>query len=391
METETSRSQEVVVMVSGGPWEMGFAQGDTLRTRIQQAHQIVNQLEAFRLMKPRCMPLGVFRKLAEMRAAQTLDAAFAADFPDFRHRLGGICKGAGVNLKALYLFSAMESMLSEKNDATTIPPPGACSALAIRSQRSATGEPIIARNFDYLPLVRPLYTMRKTRPRRGFESLEFTMAPFAGAVDGVNEKGLCITYDYAYATDTSPKPSVPLSILIAEALQRCASTSEAAAWIQSRQRWGAGLLMIADASGDIASMELSSTRSAVRRPADGEDVIFHTNTFSTANMRAIQIPDNAIYTEQAPEFLRGRLLHESAFERARRLETLVEQAHTLDVNALAAIMADHGAHGEASDTTICVHSPYWSTTASLQLFPRSRRMRVAFDSSCHARYHEVVL
>jgi len=36
--------------------------------------------------------------------------------------------------------------------------------------------------------------------------------------------------------------------------------------LTSRTRWGAGLLMLADAEGDLASLELSSTRSQLRRP-----------------------------------------------------------------------------------------------------------------------------
>ena len=46
------------------------------------------------------------------------------------------------------------------------------------------GPRIIARNFDYLPLVQPFYVLRESRPRDGFRSLEFTVAPLGGAVDG---------------------------------------------------------------------------------------------------------------------------------------------------------------------------------------------------------------
>src|SRR5439155_21232854 len=88
--------------------------------------------------------------------------------------------------------------------------------------------------FDYLPLVQPLYTLRESRPRSGFRSLDFTIAPFAGAVDGINEKGLCITYDYAHVSDFSGRGTAPISIAIAEALQRCATVVEAADWLSSR-------------------------------------------------------------------------------------------------------------------------------------------------------------
>ena len=125
---------------------------------------------------------------------------------------------------------------------------------------------MVAKNFDSIPLVQPFFILRECRPRNGFRSLEFTVAPMVGAADGVNEKGLCITLDYAFATDAgSPAPLI--TMVIAEALAKCASVNEAAAFIVRQPRWGAGMLMLADASGDLASVELTNTRSAIRRPA----------------------------------------------------------------------------------------------------------------------------
>ncbi len=52
-------------------------------------------------------------------------------------------------------------------------------------------------------------------------------------------------------------------------------------------------------------------------------------------------------------------------------------------------MADHGRDGTPSNESICMHSEYWSTTATLQFFPRSRRIRVAFDSACRAQFTDL--
>src|SRR4029077_1658840 len=98
----------------------------------------------------------------------------------------------------------------------------------------------------------------------------------AGAVDGVNERGLCITYDYGFAVDDALGNGPPISASISAALAQTTTGSEAAALIMARPRWGGGLLMLADADGDIASLELSTTRSELRRPAPGEDLLYHT-------------------------------------------------------------------------------------------------------------------
>jgi hypothetical protein len=279
-------------------------------------------------------------------------------------------------------------MLSDVNRCATVTTLGGCSAVAVRGSRSVTGEPMIARNFDYLPLVQPIYTLRESRPQSGFRSLDFTAAPFAGAIDGVNEKGLCITYDYAYVTDFCRTGTAPISMSIAEALERCSTVSEAAEWIMSRPRWGGAILMLADATGDIASLELSNTQARLRRPSNGADVIFHTNLFFNEDMQRVEMGAEALFTDRAPLPIRGRSVHESAQIRNRRFTQLLSGDERFDPDQLAAIMADHESEGRPRDAAICKHGEYWNTTASLQFFPVSRRMRVAFDSACRAEYSE---
>ena len=133
------------------------------------------------------------------------------------------------------------------------------------------------------------------------------------------------------------------------------------------------------------------TRSDLRRPASGEDVLFHTNAFSSARMREVQVPWDAVYTDRAPTPLRGRRLHQSSELRDQRFERLLGESEILGAAELGAIMADHGANGTPDDFTPCVHGSYWKTTACLQFFPKSRRMRVAYDTACQARYEEVEL
>jgi hypothetical protein len=54
-------------------------------------------------------------------------------------------------------------------------------------------------------------------------------------------------------------------------------------------------------------------------------------------------------------------------------------------------MADHQHREDADGLNICRHSDYWNTTASVQLLPRSRRIRIAFAPACTAKYSEHAL
>jgi hypothetical protein len=390
MPTETCAAGLVDVVCQGNPYQMGLIQGQGLRDKIRASRGALAELEAFRLEQPRWLPFAAFRHLAERRAARLMAQALAREHPEMHQRLTGIAAGSGVRLGPLYLLNALESFLSSVEGRTVRPGLGACSAVAVRGSRSATGEPMIARNFDYLPLVQPFYVLRDSRPQGRYRSLDFTVAPLAGSVDGLNEQGLAITYNYAFTVDM-PSARTPITMAIAEAMGRCSTVAEAAELIASRARWGGGILMLADAGGDIASLELSNSRSHLRRPEPGNDALFHTNAFCCGPMRAVQAPTDAVFTSRAPLALRGRRVMESSEMRDCRLARLLERGEPLDPDQLARMMSDHGDEGVASGTTLCMHSDYWHTTASLQYFPKSRRMRVAFAPTCNARYRELSL
>ena len=386
-----STTCELEFIAKGDPMEMGIAQGEALREKIRLSPGLLADLHGFRIMQPYWMPYPLYRRVSESRATRFLEGSLKRDFRDAYLRMRGISEGSQTSMRLLHLLHALEPMLSDVSRCTVVPASGGCSAVAVRGRRSATGEPMIAKNFDYLPLVQPLYSLRESRPQGGFRSLDFTIAPFAGTVDGVNEKGLCITYDYAYARDFGEIGTAPISIAVSEALQRCATVAEAADWISSRPRWGAGILMMADADGDIASFELSNTRSQVRRPKGEGDVLFHTNAFFNRTMQSVEVPQDALYTNLAPPSLRGRRVHESANVRDLRFKELLNRDEPLSPDQLARIMADHETAGNPGDTSICTHSDYWNTTATLQFLPASRRMRVAFDCACRAEYTDIAL
>jgi len=287
-------------------------------------------------------------------------------------------------------MNAMEAFIGSVKGRTVVPSPGACSALAVRGARSRTGEPIIAKNFDYLPLLQPYYILRESRPRDGLRSLDFAVAPQAGAVDGVNEKGLAITLDYAFMTDSAP-PNSLVTMLIAEALGSCATVTEAIRRITARPRWGAGILILADAAGDLASLELANTRAGVRRPARDDDWLLVTNVCRCPETSAVQVSELAAYSDRAPLPLRGGSVLQPHASRARRIEELVRNQSRIGPDELAAIMADHGRTGVPDGASPCVHTGYFNTTATLQWYPVRRRVRVSFSAACTARYVEIAL
>ena len=164
----------------------------------------------------------------------------------------------------------------------------------------------------------------------------------AGTIDGINEHGLAITFNYAFVKDT-PQSAVPISMAITAALAGCRTAKEASEQIAARPRWGAGILMLADATGDLLSLELSNTRHAIRRPLNGDDALFHTNLFRTPEMREVEVSPEAIFGQNAPTAIRGLRVLESAEVRWNRFEQLLEADQKFGPDELADLMSDHGA------------------------------------------------
>jgi hypothetical protein len=151
------------------------------------------------------------------------------------------------------------------------------------------------------------------------------------------------------------------------------------------------LLMLADADGDLASLEISNTRAQARRPEPGQDLLFHSNAFSLPEMKEVEIPRETVFSDRAPVSMRGKRLHESAETRDCRLAALVGERETFTAEDLRRLMSDHGPAGVPDSQTVCVHGNYWFTTASLQYFPKSRRINAAYSTACEARYETFAL
>jgi hypothetical protein len=150
-------------------------------------------------------------------------------------------------------------------------------------------------------------------------------------------------------------------------------------------------LMLADASGDLAALELSGDRARVRRPEGGADVLFHSNAYWTAELREVEAPAETRFTDAAPPALRGQRVLESPERRDARMSELLYDAGRLSVEELSCLMADHGVDGAANANTICMHGDHWHTTACLQWRPAERRLRVSYGPACRVVYQEFSL
>lgn len=365
---------------------MGRQQGEALQENIRGAIAEIGKLEAFRLMKPRWMPMGVFRRLAERKAHRFMKDAFRIAGGDFEQRFVGICEGAELPEPKLALCCLLEAVMSDLTGSSRTQPNGlqaGCSAIAVTGPASKDGSARVMHNFDHVPVVQQFFVVRRSNPTGKLRSVEFTFSPLLGAVDGVNEAGLGVTCNYAYVTDQlSAAPTI--TMLIARVLAEATTVSEAIELIAGQPRAGGGLLMLADAAGEVTSLELSNSRVQARVADQG--FVFHTNRLQCGSMAPLEIVPDAHYDHRAPGLLRGRRVHESADLRTEAIQAAVAGNLPLSLDDMQQIMSGH-AHGDSCNS-VCMHGDYWSTTACTQLLPKERKFRVAFENTCNAKLHE---
>lgn len=394
------------IQCCGDARAMGRQQGEALRDNIREAIKEIGRLEAFQLLRPRWMPMGLFRKLAEAKAHRFMRNAFrnagqrnAGDVRtgrespgeftvgrDMAQRFQGICEGAGLPASRLALCCLLEAVMSDLTGSSRKQPSGlqaGCSAIAVTGPASKDGHARVMHNFDHVPAVQRFFTVRRSSPAGKLRSIEFTLSPLLGAVDGLNEAGLGVTCNYAYVADQlSEAPTI--TMLIGHVLAEATTVSDAVQIIASQPRAGGGLLMLADSHGDVQSLEVSNSRVEARDADDG--FLFHTNRLQCGKMAALEIDSDAHYDHRAPSLLRGRRVHESADLRAKAIQASVAGRLPLSLDDMQQILSGH-VHGDSCNS-VCMHGDYWSTTACTQLLPKERKLRVAFENTCQAKLHE---
>jgi len=374
------------IACSGDPRDMGRQQGEAMRENIHAAIAAIGELEAFQLMKPRLLPMVGFRALAERKAGRFMRHAFRVSPPDFEQRFLGICQGANLPAAKLALCCLLEAVMSDLTRNSRSGPNGlqaGCSAIALTGAAAKEGNPRIMHNFDHVPVVQSFLVVRRSHPAGKLRSVEFTLSPLLGAVDGVNEAGLGVTCNYAYVTDqASAGPTI--TMVISQVLSEATSVDQAIQIINRQPRVGGGLLMLADAEGGIASVEISNTRVESRLPTDG--LVFHTNRLQCDSMTQLEIAADAHYDHRSPQLLRGCRVHQSADRRWHALRQGLEGKLPLSIDDTHRALSEH-AHGESCDS-VCMHGGYWSTIACTQILPRERKFRVAFSTACQAHFQD---
>jgi len=367
---------------TGSHHEVGVQQGQAGRQQIHEALEKIPNYDFVRLMKPRLLPTSLFINLAKRRAERLLKNDVFQYYPKHAQRLSGIAEGAEIDMPTLFFLQGMELLIGNWSYRLE-----ACSTLAFGPNRTTTGETIVGKNFDYVNVLEPYNLTCETKPNEGYATLGCKMPPLAGMLDGMNEHGLTVTYNLAFTLD-EPQCYVPLSMALQEMLETCKTTDEAVRFIVQAKRGGhEAVLTLADAGGNIKTVEITSSHSATSDTLGGQ--VVNTNHYKSNEMQRHEIPRNAVYFGKGVQKeLVGVRVHESSEQRLKRAQELLKGKEKVDESRIAAILRDHGESNEPSLFTICRHGVDASTLRSVIFYPDRKSMKVLYGKPCQNQYGE---
>jgi hypothetical protein len=352
--------------------EMGRQQGRVLAEVARRGlGEVIFENDRIDQIKPRLLPRAAFLAAGKWLAGRTIPRDVERYYPRQYSRFLGIADGAGLDIDHIWM-----TLLMEQRAQASLRMP-ACTTFALTEDRTTFAQPVIARVFDLPAETKPFNTLRWDRPTDGIGSMQVTFPQLAGSHTGVNEHGLCIAYNLGYPRDDSGCRT-SITLIVQELLEEYRTVSDAIDRIKRSPRAGGALLTLADAKGQIAAVELTSTQTAVRYPDDG--CVINSNHYQSDLTR----PTDTAFGQYAwPWQYRDRhWIGPSSLARLERASLRLRERRRWDIDGLIAIMADHGETGVGSDMTICRHAPPYETTLAAILLPNRRTMLIAPGQAC---------
>ena len=193
-----------------------------------------------------------------------------------------------------------------------------CTAFAARGAMTTNGHLLIGRNFDF-EAVRDFDTGKLViccRPEKGHAFLSVAWPGMSGAVTGLNEERIFCSINGAHSADRD-NIGIPVSLVVRQVLQYCASIEEAVEVIESARVFVSDSYLIADGkTGEAVAVEKSPGRTEVRR-IEG-DLLLQANHFQCDGFSGDE--GNLEYQRVGTSVARYARMQERTREHAGRLD-----------------------------------------------------------------------
>lgn len=246
-----------------------------------------------------------------------------------------------------------------------------CSTWAAVGSATTDGKPLLAKNRDSRHELLPLQIFVTASPAVGFRHVSVSSAGSPGIFSsGMNERGLAIADTYVCSVDIGP--GLPDYSLMMHILEEHDTVRSALDYLSSVPRMGRNNLILADATGDLAVVELGHKTSAIIEARN--DVIVNTNHFVSPNMKDCFV-DCALPPLKGDTFCRYNLL----------MKELEVARGSIDISFAQRLMASH----RGSLSSLCRHPQGEEQSATLSTViyqPTCRTVSFCHGYPCQGSY-----
>jgi predicted choloylglycine hydrolase len=369
---------------TGTHYEMGFQQGQIFKQSLSEAFKAFKNYPDIRKMKPKFVPQGLFFQLAARKSGKWFEPTLRHLAPNQAERIRGISEGSGISQNLIYLLCSTELLLTKKIYDTPII--DGCTSISYSKTKTERGHSMVSRNFDYRYMVVPHQRIRKNSPNKGLQSFDITASPLPGTFNGINEKGVFIGTDEVSAIDeVDPNNALPASILIQEALEHATNSQDVFEYFKQHPRGSSNSILVNDPMGDMFVVEYTSKRIVKRTPT--KNYIHATNHFISEDLKDVDMPKNAIYTDQAGP-LAGMTIQESTFKRYQIADILLNATEIFTIDDMRSLHSDHSVTSMdmPDNNCLCRHGPIMTTASSVIFDLETLDAWICFGSPCEHEY-----
>jgi isopenicillin-N N-acyltransferase-like protein len=337
-----------VVDVAGSHREIGRAFGEHVRDQTREYSEMWLAKAVARSGKTRDELLDHVAGFV-----QTIDAWA----PYLGDEIRGVAEGTGIDEREAFAIQVRMELLFAG------PPPPSCTTFALTGEHTATREPIVGQNVDLDAEVERFGVILKAAPEDSPAVMMYTSPGLVSYV-GLNDAGLSVHGNLLVSDGW--RAGFPRYLLTRVMLRERSVAAALEAGLKP-PRASSRNLILGDAGGAIANVELAVQGEAVLRSEDG--VLVHANHFT------------------APELAGSdRFVPESSCHRQERMRQLLDDApRPISVDDLQGFYRDHDGY----PGSICAHQKeggVGKTVASLISEPAAGRLHASFGSPCEHEY-----
>ncbi|MGD8465557.1 MAG: C45 family autoproteolytic acyltransferase/hydrolase [Anaerolineae bacterium] len=305
----------MLIEVDGPPLQRGQQQGEGAREQIHRA------LARYGEVIPKALKLTWREALIEAR--KFLPYGERA-FPQFVAELRGIAQGAGVTFEEVWTLNCYEGLSDVQHEVW------GCTCVAVRDDQTTGAHVLLAHNEDWRSADKDNVYLVSARPDEGPTLLAMTYGPLLVNI-GLNAAGIGVAINSVYPTDG--RVGVP-RILCSRAVLAATTIGQAIRACVPKMRAGGYNYLLADANGELYSVETSATTHDLIYGDKGW--LVHTNHYLSPKMQGLEEPGT-----YASSHVR--------LNRACRL--LQAQLGQVTVDSLQTVLRDHVNY----PNSICAH------------------------------------